>query len=288
MKIVRLILILTSFLLLAACGAGSKAPAVGSPEWLWGAARESYAAGDYEKTSEHLRKIEKQGANPFVERARAWRLLIEAGSANAQWELAKAYADGWEKTRTERTAFAKRKSEHLNEAKRHAIELFEGYSDFLKTVSDKPVPLEFPFPQGSAALVADLDRVYKGMPVSEEVSAGADDKMMKRGLVRAVGSVLATEEDSAKAQTQFKDGRAEVPPARFLTAMAVTLNRVSVVFDRKNLNEPDKQKLFQQKALDTIKQVAELKPDADTEAAAKKLKADIDKQVKERAKGKRT
>lgn len=287
MKLVSLILILTLLLLMSACG-GTRGPAVGSPEWLWSAARESYNSGDYEKTCDHLLKIEKQGDNPFVERAQAWRLLIEAGSASAQMEIAKAYNDGSNLTRTERTAFVRGRQEHALEARRHTIELLEGSGDFLKQVSDKPVLLEFPFPRGTAAPVADLDRINKGLSVTDDVKTSTDAQMLNRGLVRAVATVLATEDDSAKAQSLFQGDKAEVPPARYLLGLATTLNRVSVTFDRKYLNEPQNQRLCQTKAKEMLARVLELKPDADTEKAAKKLQADIDKQLKELSKGKKT
>ncbi len=285
MKFVRVVLVLAFLFLMGACS-GSKAPAVGTPDWLWAAARDSYLAGDYEKATDHLLKIEK-GNSPYVERARAWRLLIEAGSANAQVELAKAYSDGWANTRTEKTAYLRRKEEHLKEARRHAIDLFEGYGPLAQQLSEKPVVLEFPFPGGNAAYVTDLDRIYKGMSVAEEVKAATSEKMMRRGVVRAIDAALTKEDDSAGAQEALKAGRAEVPAARFLMVMAASLNRAADVFDRKNLNEPNNQKMFRGKAMDAVKRVLELQPDADTAAAAKKLQAEIEKQTKEAAKPRR-
>jgi tetratricopeptide (TPR) repeat protein len=283
MKLVRLILILTILFLLNGCTV-SKGPAVGSPEWLWAAARDAYTAGDYDKAAEQLSKIEKKGDNPYVERAVAWRLLIEAGSANAQMELAKAYADGSTITHTDKALFQRPKDEHLKEARRHAIELFEGYGNLSKQISDKPIVLEFPFPQGSAAKVAELDRVSKGLSVPDEAQAAAANTMVKRGVVRAVDTVLATEDDAATAQDVLKSGRAEVPVPRYLTALAISLSRVSMVFDRKNLNEVDKQKLFMEKSLELSQRALELKPDPDTQKALTKLHADLEKQAKEMAK----
>ncbi len=287
MKLASLILTLTLLLLMGACS-GTKAPVVGSPEWLWSAAHDSYTAGDFEKACDHLRKIEKS-ENPFVERARAWRLLLEAGSASGQLETAKAYNEGAGVIRAnaEKTAYLRSKEDHAKEARRHGIDLLEGCGDLLKQVSDKPIVLEFPFPQGTAANVTDLDRVFKGLPVAEELKAPIDDKMLKRGVVRAVSAVLATEDDSAKAQAAFQNGKAEVAPARYLAAIGSALSRVSLVFDRKYLNEPQNQRLFQAKAKEVLARALELKPDADTEKAVKKLQADVDKQAKESSKGKK-
>lgn len=281
MKQCSVVLVVVLTLLLGACSS-SNAPAVGSPEWLWNAAKDTYTAGDLEKTCDNLYKIEKAGSNPYVQRARAWRMLLLAGRGMARVELAQAYADGWKATRTEQTTYARQKNDNLLEAKRHAFDLFEEYGAFAKDLASPPQPvvLEFSFPQGSAAQVTEMDRVYKGMSVTDAMQATAQDKMVQRGVIRAIGSVLATEDDAAGAQTALKSGRAEVPPARFVLAVAVAFNRLSGTFDRKALNEPEKQKLFQDRAVELSKKVLDMKPDADTEKAAKKLQADIEKAQK--------
>ena len=278
MKYLRLLLILFLFAFLFGCSS-SNAPQAGSPAWLWAAAHDAYNVGDYEKTCDHLEKIENLGNNPYVDRARAWRLVLEAGSANAQIELAKAYAEGWHMSRTEKLAFQKQKNAHLDQASRHAIDLYEGFGNFAKKIPDK-IELEFSFPQGSAGQVAELDRVYRGLNVSEAQRAAVDDKMMKRGIIRMVDSAVATEDDMAAAESAFKSGKVEIPAARYMLAMAITFDRCATIYDNKHLAEGDKLKLLRDRALETAKQVLELKPDAETEKAAKQLVADIEKGVK--------
>ena len=275
----KIVLILFSALLISACSS-TKGPAPGSPEWLWAAARDSFAAGDFEKAADHLEKIERAGNNPYLQRARAWRLVLAAGMASAYLELAQAYADGWSQARANRTAFLRQRTEYFRQARRHAIRMLEAYGNFVKDSADKPVVLEFPFPKGSAGQVVELDRVYKGMTIADELRATAQEKMLNRGLVRSVSMVLTTEEDAAGAQNVLKSGRAEAPPAKFLLAMGSALFKLATIFDRKNLDEIDALKMFHERSQDAVKRVLELKPEAATEKAAKKLRADVEKAAK--------
>lgn len=266
-------------LLCVACSS-DKRPTQGSPEWLYIAARESYVAGDFDKAKEQLEKIEQKAPNPYAQRARAWRMVVDAGLAQGHLELAQAYADGWTNARTEKPNLARQRSHHQKESKRHALHLVQAYDAFVKDAPTQPVVLEFPFPKGSAGQVPELDRIYKGLPMPEEQRTTATDKMLNRGIVRSVAATLATADDSASAQAAMQSGRAEVAPARFLLAMATALDKASAVFDRKALGEPDTQKAFRERALDASKRALELKPDAPIETAAKKLQADVEKALK--------
>jgi hypothetical protein len=158
------------------------------------------------------------------------------------------------------------------------------YDACTKGELNKPLVVEFPFPKGSGAEVTDLDRIYKGMEIPEAQTATAAEKTLDRGMVRAVSAVLATPDDSAGAQKALGSGRAEIPPARMLLAMGTTLEKLSVVFDARNLNEPDKQKIFHERAQDAAKRVLSMEPEPAVQTAAKKLQADVDKALKEKGK----
>ena len=283
MKHVTFVFVLLIVLLFAGCS-GQAPPAVGTPAWLWLAAKDTYKAGDLDKTSIHLEKIGKQGDNPYAERARVWRAVITAGLAQGHLELAQAYAKGWVANRTNKNFYLRQKSDHLKEAQRYGIGLFECYEACTKQPLDKTLVLEFPFPKGSGAEVADLDRVYKGMDMPEAMRADAHEKALDRGVVRAVSAVLTTADDVPGAQKALASGRAEVPAARMLLAMGATLETLSVVFDSRNLAEPDKEKLFHERAQDAAKRVLAMEPEAPLKAAAKKLQADAEKALKAQSK----
>ena len=83
--------VLPAALALAGCGeSGPPGPAVGTPEWLWLAAVDNYAAGDFEKTQDQLGDIVKSD-NPWRTRAAVWRVVMLAGMARASGDLADAY-----------------------------------------------------------------------------------------------------------------------------------------------------------------------------------------------------
>jgi hypothetical protein len=283
MKHVTFVFTLLMVLLFAGC-TGEAPPAVGTPAWLWLAAKDTYKAGDLDKTSIHLEKIGKQGDNPYVERARVWRAVITAGLAQGHLELAQAYAKGWIANRTNKTFYLRQKSDHLKDAQRYGIGLFECYVACTKQPLDKTLVLEFTFPKGSGAEVADLDRIEKGKEMPEAQRAEAHEKTLDRGVLRAVSAVLTTAEDVAGAQKALASGRAEVPAARMLLAVGTALEDLSVVFDSSNLAEPDKEKLFHERAQDAAKRVLAMEPEAPLKAAAKRLQADAERALKARSK----
>src|ERR1035437_5769735 len=64
------------------CSSGPQPPQPGTPEFFWAAAKETYLAGDFVKTSEHLQRILATG-NEFSARARAWDTVISSGLETA-------------------------------------------------------------------------------------------------------------------------------------------------------------------------------------------------------------
>src|SRR5437868_2229127 len=82
---------IVGLLAVTSCSTGPQPPQPGSPAFFWNAAKETYRAGDYLKTSENLQRILATD-NEFTARARAWDTVISAGLTQAYMEL----ADTWE------------------------------------------------------------------------------------------------------------------------------------------------------------------------------------------------
>ncbi len=271
--------IVAALLLYAACGGGPKTPAAGSPEWLYQAATEAFRLGEIEKAHQHLEKIEET-ASPYQARGAAWHVVMEIGLLLGNQELAEAYQKGWDLAGAQRSDFLREKQNVQRDARRHALHLAETYDHFVKTLSEKPVVLQMPFPKGSGAPVTDLDRVYKGMWPSAEQRAQIQEKVLNRGMVRGVSAAITSPDDAAGAQNALKGGRAEVPAAKFLLAAGESLWKTAPLFERKVLNEPDKIKFFQERALDAAKRAREMKPEEAVAAAAKKLQDQCEKALK--------
>src|SRR5258705_7817815 len=90
---ILIILLFLLILLFPSCG-GSNAPAQGSPEWLYLAARDSFRGGDIDKAQEHLGKLAGLAGNPYQARAVAWNVLIKSGRLLGYEELVDSYNEG--------------------------------------------------------------------------------------------------------------------------------------------------------------------------------------------------
>jgi hypothetical protein len=276
--LVGIFCLVTFCLVTGACSPSG--PARGSPEWLHQAARDTFAAGDLEKTVEHLEKLERSEGSPYVPSARVWRTILTAGLAHGHLEIAEAYSAGSKRAGANKTAFLRQKTEHLKEAGRHAFYMLESSEAFLKDSSEQPVVVEFPFPRGSAAPVPELNRVYDGLDLGVEQRRPVEVKTLDRGVVRAVSTVLTSADDTAGAQKALQSGRVEVPPARFLLAMATMMEKLSPIFDRTGLGEPSVLEVVRKRAIKATEQVLALEPDEETTTAAKELQADLEKALK--------
>jgi hypothetical protein len=77
-------------LILTSCSSGPQPPAPGTPAFFWAAAKETYAAGDYEKTVQHLGRICNTQSD-YPARAQPWLLVLTSGMAKANMDLAEAF-----------------------------------------------------------------------------------------------------------------------------------------------------------------------------------------------------
>src|SRR5215470_9621986 len=72
---------------------GTASTKLGTPEFYWSAAKETYAAGDYTKTLDHLDHL-IQNQNEHAARAVPWSLVLTSGVAAGYMEIAGDYAAG--------------------------------------------------------------------------------------------------------------------------------------------------------------------------------------------------
>ncbi len=285
-KILRSLLILCVillFLLLPACG-GPSGPAQGSPEWLYSAAKDSFRGGDIDKTQVHLEKLENLEGNPFQARAAAWDVLIKNGRLLGYEELVESYniasqhAVGGNKLN-----FSRDRDTMLKEIRGYGLHLLEANTHFQKIAAAQKldhVDLEFPWPDGSAAPVLEIERMEKGIwPVDSEREL-AKSKILQRGLLRGISAGITNLDDVAGAQKAMAAGKTEAAMARFQWAIAGVMSTTAKYFGEHYIAESDKRKIFLQNTVEAAKRVLDLKPDADIEKAAKKLQADAEKDLK--------
>ena len=106
------------------CSSGPQPPQPGSPAFFWAAAKETYRAGDFLKTSENLQRILATD-NEYTARARAWDTVISAGLTQAYIELADTWEAGARANRANPTPFRKQVSALRSQASASAIQFTE-------------------------------------------------------------------------------------------------------------------------------------------------------------------
>lgn len=256
MKMIFLVALFAA-LVLTGCGeVGPAGPAVGSPEWLWLAAIDNYAAGDFEKTQDQLGDIVKS-ENPWRTRAAVWRVVMLAGMARAFEDLSGAYESGAKSNEARATNFQNSIQQFRRDARRHTIALAETVGTLKKALENvNIVPLDFDFPMGMPSPSPDLGMVSDGKILQEGPAAQARIHTIRRGLLLATAKAVGTEDSVAKARSLFETPPVEVSQQVFSLSIAQTLLERSKLFDRVHLNDPPKRNFMLDRAVDFIELVA--------------------------------
>ena len=229
----------------------STAPQPGTPAYYWAAAKETSAANDYVKTSEHLSKLLARD-NEYSARARPWLLILTAGMVRGYMDVADKLEDGVRSKKADPGGFRRYISSSRSVAGRLSLQFAEIFMPFQKG-KDDPIPLAFSFPSGSAAPVPELSRASVGMPLQSTEIEAAQKHAMERGILLETCRAAGAPDDTAKALDLFKSGSAQVSRAEFLTGMADSLYQQAQLYDRRKLDDPEKVKIFSNLALGALK-----------------------------------
>lgn len=277
-----MVLVVALFLLFPSCS-GPTGPAAGSPEWLYLAARDSWKGGDADKTQIHLEKIEDVTGNPYQARAVAWDVLVKSGRLLGYEDLVDSYAAAAVHAKDSKMNFVRDRATMLKEIKTYSLHLIDACNHFDKAVTGPTVELDFVFPDGSGAPIVEAERMEKGIWPVENERLLITDKMLKRGLVRAISAAVTDIDDIPGAQKAMASGKVSVPTARFRLAIAQSMSTVATYFDDRHIGEPDKRKFFLERTIAEIKKIQDLKPDADIEKTAKKIQDSAEKDLKKKS-----
>jgi len=244
------------------CSSGPQPPQPGTPAYYWAAAKETYRAGDYLKTSEHLQRI-LVSENEFTARARAWDTVITGGVAHAYIELADTWEAGARANRPNPTPFRKQVSALRSLASAAAVQYAEDVHKVVAADKDPAILLAFASPSGAAAPPAGLKRVSGGILVQDSERDLLEAAMVQRGVLLSVCGAVGSPDDAAAAQEKLKTGEFRVPRDTFLLAAAKSMEEQSEVFTGTKLDLPNRLKLLSQEALNAlgaIPQTKETKP----------------------------
>jgi len=255
------------------CSSGPQPPQPGTPPFFWAAARETYRAGDFVKTSENLQRI-MASDNEFSARARAWDTVISAGLTQAYGELADTWEAGARANRPNPTPFRKQVSALRSLASASAIQFAEDLHKIVALDKGPDILLAFAYPAGAAAAPAGLKRVGGGILVQDSERDLLQAAMMQRGVVLSVSSAVGSPDDAAAAQEKMKTGEFRVPRDTFLLAAAKSLQEQSELFMFNKLDQPARLKLLSQEAINALGAIPQGK---ETKAVNDKIQARLKK-----------
>ncbi len=244
---------LSALSLLFACGPA--APREGTPAFFWAAARETYAAGDYMKTMDHLDRI-LQSDNEYTARAMPWSLLVTSGLASGYMELVNKYEAGAKANKETPGSFYKYAASYRPFANRLTLHFADTFATFDKT-KDDPVTLDFPFPPGTAAAVPQLAAVAQGNLLPVAAADAAEKRTLERGVLLATCRAVGAAGDPAKAEQILKSSGGKIPRATFSLAMARTLFESAQLYSPTKMNDSEKMTILCQRALAVLSTLPE-------------------------------
>jgi len=257
-------------LIAAGCSSGPQPPQPGSPAFYWAAARSTYAAGDFLKTSDNLSQLGTSA--DFGARSQPWFIVVQAGLAKGYMDLAENFDYGAHANRANPTPFIRQEHQLQSLANSSTMALAETLHKFLAAPPTDNILLEFPFPTGSAAEPVQLQRVAKGMIVPDADIESLQQAMVQRGVLLTVTDVVGASGDPAKALEIFKAPEVKVARATYLTATARALSNLAELYGPRKLDQPDRLNVVCDEATAALKGVPESKDTKDLLAKIAKLK----------------
>jgi hypothetical protein len=269
-----LVLVLTGTILIlsAACSSGPAAPERGTPAFYWSAAKETFTAGDFLKTSDNLDQLLKTD-NEFKTRAQPWSLILTSALAHGYMETGDSFEQGARANKTNPLPFRRYTNEERRMARGLALQFDEQFQSFLKSNKDEPVRLAFPFPNGTQASVPLLAKASIGiLPAAGEID-DAHRAILQRSVILETSRTVGAADDATKARQMFSAGEVKVPRADFLLAMANSLHDQAMLFGPTKLDEPEKMKMMSEQVLAALKGIPDTQP-------VKDLSGKIEKEMK--------
>jgi hypothetical protein len=248
LAIVALLLVGTS------CSSGPTPPQPGTPAFFWAAALETYRAGDFVKTSEHLQRILATD-NEYNARARAWDAVLSSGLTQGYIALAETYEAGARMNRANPTPFRKQVSTLRSLASSSAIQFTEDIHRMMALDKDPNIVLAFPYPAGAIAEPAGLKRIAGGIIVQDSEAEQLLTAMLQRGVLLSACAAVGSPDDAAAAQEKLKSADFRVPRETFLLAAGTLMQEQSDLFTGNKLDQPRRLKLMSDEALEALRAV---------------------------------
>jgi hypothetical protein len=266
---VRVFITIAVLLTLISCSSVPSGPEKGTPAFYWQAAKETFAAGDNMKALEHLDKL--IGDKDYGTKALPWSLVLASGMAAGYAHLADQYEFGARVNKTDPAWFRRHVSEYRAIAKQLSLQFADRYAKFAPGDS---VPLAFGFPKGSATPSPQLTKVGAGMSLPQADVDLALSQTVQRGILMAACRAAGAPDDTAKGESVLRDPEAKAPQTTFAMAMADSLYTLSQMYVPSKADEPEKVKIFCERADEALKPVPDSK---EKKALAEKIEGALKK-----------
>jgi hypothetical protein len=253
----RLFTVIIALGVLISCSSGPAGPEKGTPAFYWQAAKETFAAGDNMKTLEHLDKL-LQGDNEYSAKALPWSLVLTSGLATGYAELADNYEIGARMNKADPSWFRRRVGEYRGAAKQLSLQFADRYAKFGQLKGDN-IALPFGYPKGTAAPSPQLSKVANGIALAQADIDLALAHTLQRDVLLAACRAAGAPDDTAKGESLLKNPEATIARGTFTLAMANTLYSFSQVYVPSKADDPEKLRIFCERAEEALKSVPESK-----------------------------
>jgi hypothetical protein len=238
-----------AMLSLAACSTSTPQKANAgsrSADFYWSAAAETYAAGNYAKTVDHLEKLLEKD-NPLAAKAIPWYLVVTSGMVRGYTEIADRYTTGARFNKTNARALLQKAAHYRTTAGKAALR-FAQEAERVQQIPLGKIQLAFAMPKGSAAEPPLLTRIGAGMELTQADRDAAEAVALQRGVLMTVCLVAGSPNDTAKAREILGRPSPDITREAFAGALAQLLKTEAGLFARDKLDNPEKLAAFQKRA----------------------------------------
>jgi hypothetical protein len=232
-------------LYLSACSPQPHAAAAGTPEFYWSAAGESWSAGAYGRTADHLEHLLEPG-NAYATRAVPWYLVVTSGMARGYTELADRYDRGALINKAKAPALRREAAKYRTMAGKLSLR-FAQVTERFRDIPVGYVPLAFAFPAGNPGEPPLFTRIGSGIELSAAEQEKAEAVALQRGVLMTVCLAAGAPNDIAKGREVLGAGKGTTRES-FGKAVAESLTAESALFTRDKLDDPQKIEAFQKRA----------------------------------------
>jgi hypothetical protein len=240
-------------LCLISCSSGPSAPQPGTPPFYWGAAGETWHAGDYLKTLDDLSHLTAD-QNEFTERARPWDIVVASGVSRGYIDLSDACENAIHKVPARASEIRRQMNAWRANANSAALEVADTFQKFSVANKRDSISLDFAWPPvGSAAMPAQRDRFAAGAPLSDADLDGLEQSMIHRDVMLTAARATGAGEDTARAQEVFRQPKPAVSTETFMVGMGEALYDLSALYGPKKLDIPQRREMLITLATNALK-----------------------------------